>query len=77
MIEPTDEMYAAFEHVSCIPDGVTAVLAIVERDYDVRERSAIPAVCGSVHPHGAYDCERPPGHSAQHLSWRAGPVIVW
>lgn len=86
MIEPTAEMVVAAITAlreTVLDDEVTvaraiaeAVLAIVERDHDVRDRVAVPAVCGAVHPTAPYDCERPPGHSERHLSF-SGPVIVW
>jgi hypothetical protein len=39
VIEATDEMYGVFEYASDIPAGVSAVLAIIERDYLVKPRT--------------------------------------
>lgn len=39
MIEATDEMFGVFEFASDVPEGVSALLAIIERDYVVKPRS--------------------------------------
>jgi hypothetical protein len=67
VIEPTDEMIAAFERdgtggwgdITDTRAGLAAVLAIVERDYAIG-----PAMCDEPHPTEdlAY-CELPRGHA--------------
>lgn len=75
MIEPTDEMYEAFELAAWpkpdsetihIREGLAAVLAIVERDYEPR-RCDKRAWAGQV-------CVKPRGHESGHES-RGG--VVW
>lgn len=74
MIEPTDEMVHAFMRGYAAADdgssdvilnwtaeraGLAAVLALVERDYDVRAaRQSLPP-CGAEGPDG-FHCERNP-----------------
>ena len=81
MIEPTDEMLAAFlaawdDENRIINEsgaefvevgqrdraGLTAVLAIVERDYEIKRR-----VCGNRGFVGASGCWRELGHEGNHL----------
>lgn len=52
MIEPTDEMREALYPARTTDEGLAAVLAIVERDYDVRPREVVHlAVKGDSHVH--------------------------
>jgi hypothetical protein len=67
MIKPTDEMHDAFWAAHDDPGdggterGLTAVLAIVERDYDVTPKPRGPGYCGAAGPDGL-TCQRAPGH---------------
>jgi len=75
MIEPTDEMREAFYAdtgercdilgcVDCFDDRLAAVLAIVERDYEVRERVVVHLATkgdGHVHCYGRTPFELPRG----------------
>jgi len=49
-------------------DGLAAVLAIVERDYDVR--------CGASGP-SALTCEQKPGHTDKHIRVVPGDQVVF
>lgn len=65
MIKPTDEMIDAFDAAIGrfrpfdVAGGLRAVLAIVERDYDVRRRPDFGPCCLGYTP-----CERRPGCNA-------------
>lgn len=84
MTEPTDEMIRAFSDAdfsgcgnadwedSHVRIGLAAVLAIVERDYDVRK-----ALCMQSNPQdwGAL-CELWRGHDGQHRA-RISQEVTW
>jgi hypothetical protein len=82
MIEPTDEMVRAFREVdTCddmcaqgLHDRLAAVLAIVERDYDVSRKR-----CGAAHPDEnvlGY-CGLPADHEGDHLDPTAVASVTW
>lgn len=92
MIEPADEMRmvayrdarewaAAHGHQQpddrMINDVLTAVLAIVERDYDVRHRSAAMPPCGAPGPDGLLCAFNPHGRGYHAALTTSGEVVRW
>jgi hypothetical protein len=86
VIDPTDEMIAAFRSVYEPNDDdsddaddyylnrrLAAVLAIVERDYDVR----CGAVCPTELAAGGIRCDRKPGHGWQHWNVEDDHMVRW
>ena len=87
MIEPTDEMVQlALDVFLATPTGsiaqidagmseaLAAVLAIVERDYHVRER--IQTRCGVPGPDGLA-CQRSPDHGTNHAASDGNGLVQW
>lgn len=73
MIEPTDEMFQALLGRT-VPRGLEALLAIINRDYDVRPREVVhTAVKGDSHMHccGIELIDLPRGHR-----WTLDPHAV-
>lgn len=54
--------------------GLAAVLALVERDYDVAER--VQTRCGAGGPRWAH-CQRGPEHPGQHAHSGPDGVVKW
>ena len=84
MIEPTDEMIAAFDRAvdeklsylhrpqaEVLRVGLAAVFALVERNYDVRQ-----ARCDDLDPNYQGYCERLRGHTGQHEA-EVTKVVRW
>lgn len=93
MIEPTDEMRAAYlaawaGNGCSIKAGLAAVLAIVERDHCLERRghargpltkgAPTPRRCEAVHEDGTR-CERKPHPTGLHVyaDVEAGNLVVW
>lgn len=82
MIEPTDEMVEAFvasgvdESEFLLADtraGLAAVLALVERDYEL---TPIPPPCGVSGPDGL-TCQRNPKHRGHHGHVNDSALVKW
>lgn len=84
MIEPTDEMGDAL--LRALPDEphwgwkaedaktwLADVLAIIERDYDVR----CGAVCPPEREYGELRCSRLPSHSGEHRWFGDDIAVSW
>jgi hypothetical protein len=74
VIEPTDEMEDAMVYGGSTRERLAAVLAIVERDYDVAER--VQTRCDAGGPRWAH-CQRGPEHPGQHAHSGPDGLVKW
>lgn len=84
VIEPTDEMIAAFDRAvdeqlgylhrpqaEVLRVGLAAVLAVVERDQPTAKAGPGEDPCGKAHPDRPYTCQRRARHDVC-VSWQSG-----